>query len=79
MRQRQPHGSQLQQTRGQRVEHAARNIDMGNRVTIEQKAAALRVVEKRRQRHKDSDAGHAGRAAVGNGGSLCSHSTLTVR
>ena len=52
---------------------------MGNRVAIEQKVAALKVIKKRKQRYKDGEATHAGRAAVGSGGRLCSHSTLTVR
>ena len=63
---------------GLRIEHAPRNIDVGDRSAIEQKVPALKVVEKRKQRHEDSDARHAGRAAVSNDRCLCAHDVRSV-
>src|SRR6202140_5787091 len=70
MRQGQPHCSQLQQTGSLRIEHAPRNINVRDRVAIQQKIASLEVVKKGKQRYQDSHPGHTGRAAVANGGSL---------
>jgi len=46
MGQRQPHGAQLQQTGGPRVEHSTRDIDVCDRVAVEKKVAVLKVVKK---------------------------------
>ena len=77
MRQRQPDSSQLQQTRSLRIEDAPRNINVSDRIAIEQKIASFEVIKKGEQRNKNSDPSHAGRAAVGNG-SLCSHFALAA-
>src|SRR6267154_481468 len=53
MRKREPHRSQLQQAGGFRVEDAARDIDMGYGVTVEQHPAIPVVEEKRKHRNKD--------------------------
>src|SRR5271157_5518973 len=76
MGQRQPDGSQLQQTGSLRIEHASRNIDVGDRIAVEQKIASLKIVKKRKQRHEDSDSGDTGRTAVGNGDCPHVHSAL---
>jgi hypothetical protein len=68
----------LQQAGSLRIEHAPRDIDVGDGIAIEQKIASLKVVKEGKQRHKDSDPGDAGRATVGNGGSLRSHFALAA-
>jgi hypothetical protein len=68
----------LQQTGSLRIEHAPRNINVRDRVAIQEKITLLEVEKKRKQGHKDGYTGHTGRAAVANSGCLHSHSTLTV-
>ena len=76
MRQGQPNPAQLQQAGSLGIEDAPRYINVRDRVAIEQKVAVSKVVKKGKQRNEDSDPGHAGRAEVGNGGCLHTHSAL---
>jgi hypothetical protein len=70
MRQGQPNCAQLQQAGSLGIDDAARNINMGDGVSIEKKVAVLKVVEKRKQRYKRSYTGHARDGKVGNVGVL---------
>ena len=65
MRQGQPYGAQLQQAGSLRIEHAPRNIDMRDSITVEQDIAVLKVVKK--ENRDTSTARPATRATLRSG------------
>jgi hypothetical protein len=79
VRQGEPDGPQLQGAGSERIEDAPGNIDVGDGVSVEEKIAALIVVEEGKQRHEHGNSGHAGRAEVANGGGGYGHFTFTGR
>ncbi len=57
MWQRQPHRAQLKQAGRSRVEDPPRDIDVGNRVAVEENAAAMIIEYQRSDRDQTGDSG----------------------
>src|ERR1700676_678664 len=58
MRQRQPHGAELQQAGSAGVEYAASDINVGDGINVKKQAAVLEIVGERNERDTSSELGN---------------------